>query len=127
MQKIIEETPLLYLTPLSKEMVRALQSVGEENLVDLVLYEEYQKGATQVSLMIKYGIMRNRLYKVITGTTRPGGSQYQQGLKRKAKGKNIGTTAEEATMKPEVKLEQDLNLPQTKGKGKGRGKPSKKK
>ena len=72
MPKIIEETPIPYLTPLSKEMVRALQSVGEEKLVDLVLYEEYQKGATQVSLMGKYRITRNRLYKVITGTTRPG-------------------------------------------------------
>ena len=80
MPKIIEETPLPYLTPLSKEMVRALQSVGEEKLVDMALYGEYQKGATQVSLMVKYDITRNRLYKVITGTTRPGGLQYQQGL-----------------------------------------------
>ena len=30
MPKIIEEMPLPYLTPLSKEMVRALQSVREE-------------------------------------------------------------------------------------------------
>ena len=127
MPKIIEETPLPYLTPLSKEMVRALQSVGEEKLVDLVLYEEQPKGTTQVSLMMKYGITRNRLYKVITGTTRPGGSQYQQGLKREANGKKIGTTAEEDTMKPKVKLEQDPNLPPAKGKGKDRGKPSKKK
>ena len=62
MSKIIEETPLPYLTPLSKEMVMALQSVGEEKLVDLALYEEYQKGATQVSLMAKYSVTRNRLY-----------------------------------------------------------------
>ena len=89
MPKLIEETPLPYLTPLSKEMVRALQSVGEERLVDMVLYEEYQKGATQVSLMMKYGITRNSLYKVITGTTRPGGLQYQQGLKREVKSKNV--------------------------------------
>ena len=72
MPKIIEETPIPYLTPLSKEMVRALQSVGEEKLVDLVLYEEYQKGATQVSLMGKYHVSRNRLHKVITRNTRPG-------------------------------------------------------
>ena len=61
MPKLIEETPLLYLTPLSKEMIRALQSVGEERLVDMALYEEYQKGASQVSLMMKYGNTRNRL------------------------------------------------------------------
>ena len=83
MPKIIEETPLPYITPLSKEMVRALQSVREEKLVDLALYEEYQKGASQVSLMAKYGITRNRLYKVIMGTTRPGGSQYQQGFQER--------------------------------------------
>ena len=89
--KLIEQTPLLYLTPLSKEMVRALQSVGEDKLVDMALYKEFQKGASQVSLMSKYGITRNRLYKVITGTTRPGGSQYQQGLKRETKGKRKDT------------------------------------
>ena len=40
--KLIEQTPLPYLTPLSKEMVRALQSVGEDKLVDMALYEEFQ-------------------------------------------------------------------------------------
>ena len=49
MPKIIEETPLPYLIPLSKEMFRALQSVREEKLGDLVLYEEYQKGATKLA------------------------------------------------------------------------------
>ena len=43
MPKIIEEMPLPYLTPLSKEIVQVLQSVGEEKLVDLALYEEYRK------------------------------------------------------------------------------------
>ena len=83
--KLPEQTPLPYLTPLSKEMVRALQSVGEDKLVDMALYKEFQKGASQVSHMAKYGITRNRLYKVITGTSRPGSSQYQKGLKREIK------------------------------------------
>ena len=69
MPKIIEETPLPYLTSLSKEMVRVLQSVREEKLVDLGLYEEYEKGASQVSLMTKYGVTRNRLHKALTGTS----------------------------------------------------------
>ena len=90
--KIIEETPLPYLTPLSKAMVQTLQSFGEEGLVDVALYKEFQKGASQVSLMAKYGITRNRLYKVITGTSRPGSSQYQQGLKRETKGKKSDTS-----------------------------------
>ena len=76
--KLIGQTPLPYLTPLSKEMVRALQSVGEDKLVDMALCEEFQKVDSQVSLMAKYGVTRNRLYKVITGTSRPGSSQYQQ-------------------------------------------------
>ena len=63
-------------------MVQALQSVGDERLVDLALREEHSKGASQVSLMLKYGITRNRLHKVITGTSRPGGSQYQQMVKK---------------------------------------------
>ena len=36
--KLIEQTPLPYLTPLSEEMVRVLQSVGEDKLVDMALY-----------------------------------------------------------------------------------------
>ena len=120
MPKIIEETPLPYLTPLSKEMVQALQSVGEEKLVDLALYEEYQKGASQVSLMAKYGVTRNILYKVITGTTRPGGSQYLQGLKKEQKRK----VSEMKLKEPTIKLvESKTETP----KGKGRGKSAKKK
>ena len=76
--KLLEETPLPYLTPLLKEMVQALQSVGKERLADLRLHEEHRRGTSQVSLMLKYGVMRNRLHKVIMGTSRPGGSQYQK-------------------------------------------------
>ena len=70
--------------------------------------------------MSKYGVTRNRLYKVITGTTRPGGSQYQQGLKRETKGKSADTTSGEATIKQE-------NIKTETSRGKGRGKSSKKK
>ena len=49
--KLIEETPLPYLTSMSKALVQALQSVREERLVDLALREEHGKGACQVSLM----------------------------------------------------------------------------
>ena len=83
--KLTEETPLPYLTSLSKAMVQALQSVGEERLVDLASCEEHSKGANQVSLMLKYGVTRNRLHKIMTGTSRPGGSQYQQTVKKEMK------------------------------------------
>ena len=46
--KLIEETPLPYLTPLSKEMVHALQSVGEERLVDLALHDKHSNIAKSV-------------------------------------------------------------------------------
>ena len=116
--ELLKQTPLPYLTPLSKEMVRALQSVGEEKLVDMALYEEFKKGASQISLMAKYGITRNRLYKVITGTSRPGSSQYQQGLKRETKGKRRDTAPEEVRIKYEMKEEQETEAPSAKGRGK---------
>ena len=64
--KLVEEIPLPYLTPMSKVLVQALQSVGEEKLIDLALREEHDKGASQVSLMLKYGVTRNWLHKIIT-------------------------------------------------------------
>ena len=83
--KLVEEVPLPYLTLMSKALVQALQSVGEERLIDLALQEEYDKGASQVSLMFKYGITRHQLHKIITGASRPGGSQYQQTVKKEMK------------------------------------------
>ena len=80
--KLVEEVPLPYLTPMSKVLVQALQSVGEKRLIDLALREEYDKGASQVSLMLKYGVTRNRLHKIITGASRPGGTQYQHAVKK---------------------------------------------
>ena len=124
--KLIEQTPLLYLTPFSKEMVRALQSVREDKLVDMTLYEEFQKGASQVSLMSKYGITRNRLYKVISRTTRPGGLQYQQGLKRETKGMRKDAASKEVTIMSETKEEQETEAPTPRDSGKGRRKSSRK-
>ena len=85
--KLIEEVPLPYLTPMSKVLVQTLQSVGEEKLIDLALQEEHDKGASQVSLMLKYGVTRNRLHKIIMGASRPRGSQYQQTVKKEMKDK----------------------------------------
>ena len=79
--KLVEEVPLPYLTPMLKVLVQALQSVGEEMLINLALCKEYDKGASQVSLMVKYGVTRNRLHKIM-GASRPGGSQYQQTIKK---------------------------------------------
>ena len=80
-------------------MVRVLQRVREEKLVDFALCEEYQKGASQVSLMMKYSVTRNRLHEVLTGTSQFGGSQYQQGFKREAKSKTSEVTTKEVAVK----------------------------
>ena len=115
--KLIEETPLPYLTPLSKEMVQALQSVGEERLVDLVLCEEHSKGAGQVSLILKYGVTLNRLHKVITGTSRPGGSQYEQTVKKEMKDKPATPWKKEIQVKTETSTQAEV-LKKRKGRDK---------
>ena len=81
--KLVEEVPLPYLTPMSKALVQALQSVGEERLIDLRLREEYDKGASQVSLMFKYGVTRNQLHKIIMGASRPEGPSISRLLRGK--------------------------------------------
>ena len=106
--KLIEETPLPYLTPMSKALVQALQSVGEERLVDLALREEHGKGASQVSLMLKYGVTRNRLHKVITGTSRPGGSQYQQTVKKDIKDRPATLRRKEVQVKAETSVQAEV-------------------
>ena len=115
--KLIEETPLPYLTPLSKAMVQALQSVREERLVDLALHEEHSKGASQVSLMLKYGATRNRLHKIITETSRPGGSQYQQTVKKEMKDRPVTSWKKESQIKTETSTQAEVSK-----KGKGRDK-----
>ena len=73
--------------------------------------------------MRKYGIGWDRFYKAIHRKVHPGGTHFQT-LK-----KEQSTTKEEDTMKPVVKLEQNLDVPSATptGKGKGRGKSSQKK
>ena len=85
--KLVEEVPLPYLNLMSKALIQALQSVGEQRQIDLALREEYDKGASQVSLMLKYSVTRNLLHKIIMGASRPGGSQYQQTVKKEMKEK----------------------------------------
>ena len=108
MPKLVEEVPLPYLTPMSKALVQALKSVGEERLIDLALRKEYDKGASQVSLMVKYSITRNWLYKIIMGASKPRGSQYQQTIKKekptiqKKKGLQVKTEASATVVVPKT-------------------------
>ena len=100
--KLIEEVPLPYLTLMSKALVQALQSVGEEKLIDLALREEHDKGASQVSLMLKYRVTRNWLHKIITGASRPGGLQYQQTVKKEMKDRPATQKKKEIEVKTET-------------------------
>ena len=71
---IVQVAPTPYLQPMSKTAVQALQTLGEEHLINQACLSEFQKGISQVALMRKYGIGQDRLYKAIHGKIRPGGT-----------------------------------------------------
>ena len=102
--------------PLCKPTVIALQTIGEEQLVNQACLLEFQTGVSQAALMRKYSIGWDRLYKVIHGKICPGGTQYQM-LKKEQ------TTTKEETA-PQVKQE-ILPAPSPTPK-KGKGKTTKK-
>ena len=80
--KIVQVAPTPYLQPMSKATIQALQTLGEEDLINHACLTEFQKGVSQAALMRRYDVGRDRLYKVLHGKTRPGGTQYQT-LKKK--------------------------------------------
>ena len=85
--KIVQVVPTPYLQPMSKAAIQALQTLGEEDLINQACLVEFQKGVSQAALMRKYGIGRDRLYKALHGTIRPGGTQYQTLKKEETKDK----------------------------------------
>ena len=103
--KIVQVVPTPYLQPMSKASIQALQTLGEEDLVNHACLMEFQKGVSQVALMRRYGIGRDHLYKVLHGKIRPGGTQYQT-LKK-----------EETKVKTEPK---DVPVQTLRGKGRGK-------
>ena len=103
--KIVQVAPTPYLQPMSKVAIQALQTLGEEDLINCACLMEFQKGVSQVALMRKYGIGRDRLYKVLHGKIRPRGTQYQT-LKK-----------EETQVKTEPR---DVPVQTPHGKGRGR-------
>ena len=111
---IVQIAPTPYLQPMSKAAIQALQILGEEHLINQACLVEFEKGVSQAALMRKYGIGRDRLYKVIHGKIHPGGMQYQ-------------THKKEGSMKIEVKTEPGQSIPMPTPRGTGQGRPSKKK
>ena len=103
---IVQIAPTLYLQPMSKAAIQALQILGEEHLINQACLVEFEKGVSQAALMRKYGIGRDRRYKVIHGKIRPGGMQYQ-------------TRKKEGSAKIEVKTEPGLNIPTPIPRGRG--------
>ena len=112
--EIVQAAHTPYLQPMSKAAIQALQTIGEEQLINQACLLKIQKGIFQATLMRKYGIGWDRFYKATHGKIHAGGTQYQ-------------TLKKEDSTKPEVKQEKELDALTTKGKGKGRGKASKKK
>ena len=74
---IVQVAPTPYLQPMSKATIQALQTLGEEDLINHACLTEFQKGVSQAALMRRYDIGRDRLYKTLHGKMRPGGTQYQ--------------------------------------------------
>ena len=107
--EIMQTAPTPYLQPMSKAATQALQTLGEENLINQACLAEFHKGVSQVALMRKYGIGRDCLYKALHGKIRPGGTQYQMLKKEESK----------------IKMEPS-DTPVQSSKGKGRGKTSQK-
>ena len=105
--KIVQVAPTPYLQPMSKAAIQALQTLGEEDLINQACLAEFQKDVSQAGLMRKYGIGRDRLYKALHSKIRPGGTQYQM-LKK-----------EETKVKTEP-----IDVPVRTLRGKGRGKTS---
>ena len=68
-------------------------------MVELAVQEEHQKGTTQVSIMINYALTHNQVYKAITGTPRPGGSQYE-GMKKEVKTERVKVKEESPQKTP---------------------------
>ena len=103
--KIVQVAPTPYLQPMSKAAIQALQTLGEEDLINQACLTEFQKGVSQAALMRRYGIGRDRLYKALHSKIRPRGTQYQT-LKK-----------EETKVKTEPR-----DVPVRTPRGKGRGK-----
>ena len=53
---IVQISPTPYLQPMSKAAIQALQTLGEENLINQACLAEFEKGISQTALMRKYGI-----------------------------------------------------------------------
>ena len=83
--KIVQVAPTPYLQPMSKAAIQALQTLGEEDLINRACLAEFQKGVSQAALMRKYGIGRDHLYRALHGKIRPGGTQYQTLKKEETK------------------------------------------
>ena len=83
--EVVQAAPMPYLQPMSRAAIQALQTLGEEHLINQACLSEYKKGVSQAALMRKYGVGRDKLYKVIHGKGRPGGTQYQTTKKEEVK------------------------------------------
>ena len=53
---IVQIAPTPYLQPMSKAAIQALQTLGEENLINQACLAEFEMGISQAALMRKYGI-----------------------------------------------------------------------
>ena len=57
--KIVQVAPTPYPQPMSKAAIQALQTLGEEDLINHACLTEFQKGVSQAALMRRYDIGRD--------------------------------------------------------------------
>ena len=82
---VTDVAPTPYLQPMGKAAIQALQTLGEEDLINHACLMEFQKGVSQAALLRRYGIGRDCLYKALHGKIRPRGTQYQTLKKEETK------------------------------------------
>ena len=77
---------------------RALLVDGESKVVNYLLCGEYEMTNTSWSkLQKKYDLSKNKIYSVLKGKGRPGGSQYQQKKKQTTKPKSTMSHTDSGT------------------------------
>ena len=57
--KIVQAALTPYLQPMSKAAIQALQTLGEEDLINHACLTEFQKGVSQAALMRRYDVGRD--------------------------------------------------------------------
>ena len=99
--KVLESMPLVYTDPMPYTLIKALEDIGPEKVLDHIIAGELKTTSSQ-QIQSKYGLTRARTERVLLGTTSKGGSFYS---KLKKEGGKMTTSSKTSKVKKEVKAE----------------------